>query len=96
MASDTPFPQQKGNLFKVQHSITRTAAGPAAEKNYMTQLRELYSFMKPKVSSNPRRAILNYRGVNTEGSYSEGAVYGLKYFHRNFDRLAKVKTAVDP
>ncbi|KAI5332074.1 hypothetical protein L3X38_022202 [Prunus dulcis] len=56
----------------------------------------------PFVSKNPRSAFLNYRdldiGVNTFGdnSYEEGKVYGLKYFNDNFDRLLKVKTAVDP
>uniref|UniRef100_A0A1J3DKP6 Reticuline oxidase-like protein n=1 Tax=Noccaea caerulescens TaxID=107243 RepID=A0A1J3DKP6_NOCCA len=54
------------------------------------------------VSKNPRNAYLNYRdvdiGVNDHGpnSYKEGEVYGRKYFGNNFDRLVKVKTAVDP
>lgn len=26
----------------------------------------------------------------------EGKVYGIKYFKENFERLVKVKTAVDP
>ncbi|PQM41993.1 reticuline oxidase-like protein [Prunus yedoensis var. nudiflora] len=37
-------------------------------------------------------------GVNKFGnrSYEQGKVYGLKYFNDNFDKLVKVKTAVDP
>nr|GMD22432.1 Reticuline oxidase-like protein [Ipomoea batatas] len=47
-----------------------------------SQIRDLHSFMKPFVSSNPRQAFLNYRdidvGINHHGvhSYEEGKVYG--------------------
>ncbi|KAL6348153.1 hypothetical protein AAG906_039601 [Vitis piasezkii] len=50
----------------------------------------------------PRGAYLNYRDVdigvshNGKDSYQEGRVYGVQYFMNNFDRLVKVKTAVDP
>jgi len=73
-----------------------------ADKNYTTQIRRLYSYMTPFVSKNPRSAFLNYRdldiGVNHFGknSLEEGEVYGVKYFNDNYDRLVKVKTAVDP
>ncbi|KAF5936594.1 hypothetical protein HYC85_024100 [Camellia sinensis] len=33
---------------------------------------------------------------NEKNSYSEGKVFGEKYFKGNFDRLVKVKTMVDP
>ncbi|KAI3696252.1 hypothetical protein L1987_79263 [Smallanthus sonchifolius] len=63
----------------------------------------MYEFMTPFVSKNPRGTYLNYRdldiGVTSgdgENSYSEGEVYGEKYFMGNFERLVKVKTAVDP
>ncbi|VVA28368.1 PREDICTED: reticuline oxidase [Prunus dulcis] len=101
-ASETPFPHRAGNLFKIQYSVNWEDAGEDSEKNYLTQSRRLYSYMTPFVSKNPRSAFLNYRdldiGVNTFGdnSYEEGKVYGLKYFNDNFDRLLKVKTAVDP
>ncbi|KAH6793178.1 FAD-binding Berberine family protein [Perilla frutescens var. hirtella] len=58
--------------------------------------------MAPYVSKNPREAYLNYRDLdigttdNGKNSYSEGKVYGVKYFKSNFDRLVKIKTAVDP
>ncbi|KAJ7957274.1 Reticuline oxidase-like protein [Quillaja saponaria] len=101
-ASDTPFPHRAGNLFKVQYSVTWEEGGVEEEKDYITQTRSLYSYMTPFVSKNPRSAYLNYRdldiGVNHYGkdSYEEGKVYGSKYFNGNFDRLVKVKTAVDP
>ncbi|XP_021826746.1 berberine bridge enzyme-like 21 [Prunus avium] len=101
-ASATPFPHRAGNLFKVQYSVSWGEAGAEAEKNYTTDTRRLFRFMTPFVSKNPRSAFLNYRdldiGVNKFGnrSYEQGKVYGLKYFNDNFDRLVKVKTAVDP
>ena len=101
-ASETPFPHRAGNLFKVQYSVSWREPGPEAERNYTAQIRSLFSFMTPYVSKNPRSAFLNYRdldiGVNHFGknSYEEGKVYGVKYFNDNFDRLVKVKTAVDP
>ncbi|KAK4785191.1 hypothetical protein SAY86_001880 [Trapa natans] len=99
-ATATPFPHRDGNLYKVQHSITWSEEGSEAEKNYMSLIREVYNYMEPLVSSNPRSAFLNYRdldiGVTTKGTYAEGQVYGLKYFNGNFDRLVSIKTAVDP
>uniref|UniRef100_A0A7N2R0B9 FAD-binding PCMH-type domain-containing protein n=1 Tax=Quercus lobata TaxID=97700 RepID=A0A7N2R0B9_QUELO len=99
-ATDTPFPHRAGNLFKVQHSITWEEEGIEAQKKYLTQIRNLFSYMTPLVSKNPRSAYLNYRdidiGISHNGTYEEGKVYGVKYFNGNFDRLVKVKTAVDP
>ncbi|XP_057763851.1 berberine bridge enzyme-like 21 [Salvia miltiorrhiza] len=100
--SETPFPHRAGNIFKIQYSVNWDEEGAAADKNYMDQIRSLYSFMAPYVSKNPREAYLNYRDLdigttdNGENSYSDGKVYGVKYFKSNFDRLVKVKTAVDP
>ncbi|KAL7131189.1 hypothetical protein ABFS83_13G181600 [Erythranthe nasuta] len=101
-ATETPFPHRAGNLYKIQYSVNWSEEGEAADKNYMDQIRQLFSFMAPFVSSNPREAYLNYRDLdigttdNGKNSYSEGQVYGLKYFKGNFDRLVKIKTAVDP
>ncbi|POO01082.1 Xanthine dehydrogenase C subunit [Trema orientale] len=101
-ASETPFPHRAGNLYKIQYSVNWDEADIELEKNYTTQIRRLFSYMTPFVSKNPRSAFLNYRdldiGVNNFGkdSYEEGKVYGVKYFGDNFDRLVKVKTAVDP
>ncbi|KAL2341574.1 hypothetical protein Fmac_009514 [Flemingia macrophylla] len=98
----TAFPHRKGNLFKMQYSVTWDDPSPAAAQNFINQTRTLYSYMTPFVSQNPRSAFLNYRdldiGVNTFGSnsFQEGEVYGSKYFNDNFERLVMVKTAVDP
>ncbi|XP_015871680.3 berberine bridge enzyme-like 21 [Ziziphus jujuba] len=99
-ASETPFPHRAGNLYKIQYSVNWHRE--AEEANSAAQIRRLYGYMTPFVSKNTRSAFLNYRdldiGINTHGndSYTQGMVYGLKYFHDNFHRLVKVKTAVDP
>ncbi|XP_027345475.1 berberine bridge enzyme-like 21 [Abrus precatorius] len=98
----TPFPHRKGNLYKLQYSVSWQEPAAAAEKNFMGQIRMLYSYMTPFVSKNPRSAYFNYRdldiGINRHGmdSYEEGEVYGIKYFNKNFERLVKVKSAIDP
>ncbi|XP_073300078.1 berberine bridge enzyme-like 21 [Primulina huaijiensis] len=100
--SDTPFPHRAGNLFKIQYSVSWGEEGEAADNNYIGQIRQLYSFMEPYVSRNPREAYLNYRDLdigttdNGKNSYTDGKVYGVKYFKTNFDRLVKIKTQVDP
>ncbi|KAL9234183.1 hypothetical protein vseg_009081 [Gypsophila vaccaria] len=99
-ASATPFPHRSGNLFKIQYSISWQDGSAASENTNMGLIRELYSFMAPYVSQNPRGTYLNYRdvdiGMATNWTYNEGQVYGRKYFLGNFDRLVKVKSIVDP
>lgn len=99
-SSETPFPHRRGNLFKIQYSIGWKVAGKVEEDKNIGLLRELYKFMTPYVSKNPRGAYFNYRdvdiGVNHNGTYKEGEVYGRKYFLGNFDRLVKVKSVIDP
>ncbi|KAJ1411174.1 FAD-binding, type 2 [Sesbania bispinosa] len=96
-----PIPKM-GNLFKIQYSVNWDDPSPSAAQNFTNQAKMLYSYMTPFVSKNPRRAFLNYRdldiGINTFGdnSFQEGEVYGIKYFNDNFERLVKIKTAVDP
>ncbi|KAK4265194.1 hypothetical protein QN277_026278 [Acacia crassicarpa] len=98
----TAFPHRAGNLFKIQYLVDWDEAGSEAENNFVNQTRKLYSYMTPFVSKNPRSAFLNYRdldiGTNNfgENSFEEGLVYGTKYFNDNFERLVKVKSAVDP
>ncbi|KAK9740873.1 hypothetical protein RND81_03G067300 [Saponaria officinalis] len=96
----TPFPHRNGNLYKIQYSISWHDAGGIADSKNIGLIRELYSFMEPYVSQNPRGTYLNYRdvdiGVARNWTYNEGQVYGRKYFLGNFDRLVKVKTLVDP
>ncbi|CAI9296846.1 unnamed protein product [Lactuca saligna] len=96
----TPMPHRAGNIFKIQYSIGWSDSDPELERNYLNQTRVMHDFMTPFVSKNPRGAFLNYRdldiGVMTGDNYSEGKVYGDMYFMGNFERLVKIKTAVDP
>uniref|UniRef100_A0A7N0T186 FAD-binding PCMH-type domain-containing protein n=1 Tax=Kalanchoe fedtschenkoi TaxID=63787 RepID=A0A7N0T186_KALFE len=103
-ATETPFPHRAGNIFKIQYSVNWNDAGAELDDKYVSQIRQLYEFNAPFVSKSPRGTFVNYRdvdiGVNhhrsSKESYEEGKVYGTKYFMQNFDRLVKVKTAVDP
>ncbi|CAH8378731.1 unnamed protein product [Eruca vesicaria subsp. sativa] len=97
----TPFPH-RNKLFKIQYSVNWKESSPEIEKGFLNEAKELHSFMTKFVSKSPRSAYLNYRdvdiGVNDHGknSYKQGEVYGRMYFGKNFDRLVKIKTAVDP
>ncbi|XP_004486573.4 berberine bridge enzyme-like 8 [Cicer arietinum] len=98
----TSFPHRAGNLWKIQYQGNWNEAGIEAASYHINVTRELYSYMTPFVSNNPREAFLNYKdidlGVNHNGkdSYIEGKVYGVQYFKDNFDRLVEIKTKVDP
>ncbi|CAI8617804.1 unnamed protein product [Vicia faba] len=98
----TAFPHRAGNLYKIQYTVSWEGTEAGLEKNFISQIRMMYSYMTPFVSKNPRSAYLNYRdldiGINSHGNdeYNEGVVYGNKYFGENFERLVKVKTEVDP
>jgi len=101
-ATERPFPHRAGNLWKVQYATDWNESGQEKANYYIDLTRQLYSYMTPFVSKNPRQAFLNYRdldlGINHNGkeSYLEGRVYGIKYFQENFNRLVKIKTKVDP
>jgi hypothetical protein len=101
-SSETPFPHRAGNIYKIQYSVNWQDETSEAERNFLTQARRLFSYMTPFVSKSPRGAFLNYRdldiGMTDNGKHSveDGEVYGVKYFGGNYERLVKVKTAVDP
>ncbi|XP_010460877.1 PREDICTED: reticuline oxidase-like protein [Camelina sativa] len=97
----TPFPYRAGNLWKIQYAANWRE--DRLTDRYMELTRELYRFMTPFVSKNPRQSFFNYRdvdlGINSHNgkinSYVEGKRYGMKYFAGNFERLVKIKTRVD-
>nr|GMD08163.1 berberine bridge enzyme-like 8 [Ipomoea batatas] len=99
-----PFPHRAGNIAKIQYATNWNEDGYEAAQHYLEITRQLYEYMTPFVSKNPREAFLNYRdldlGINhNKGgrrSYLEGKTYGLKYFKENYNRLVKIKTKVDP
>nr|GLL30143.1 berberine bridge enzyme-like 8 [Ipomoea trifida] len=99
-----PFPHRAGNIAKIQYATNWNENGYEAAQHYVEITRQLYEYMTPFVSKNPREAFLNYRdldlGINhNKGgrrSYLEGKTYGLKYFKENYNRLVNIKTKVDP
>ncbi|KAK4368351.1 hypothetical protein RND71_012143 [Anisodus tanguticus] len=98
---EIPFPHRKGNLFNIQYMVNWGDNSENISSKKINWLRELYEKMSPFLSHSSRTAYLNYRdldfGTNDgEYSYSISRVWGEKYFSGNFERLAKVKSKVDP
>lgn len=98
-SSRTPFPHRTGNLYKIEYLVSWSEAGDDVEKNQLARARQMYEFMSPYVSNNPREAFFNYRdldiGSSVNSTYEEGKVYGVKYFKDNFERLVDIKTLID-
>ncbi|KAI5572127.1 hypothetical protein BDE02_11G141800 [Populus trichocarpa] len=101
--SSSPFPHRAGNIYKIEHQVSWSEEGKEASKRHVDWIRRLYSYMTPYVSKNPREAYINYRdldiGMNSlagNTSYEQASIWGRKYFKNNFDKLVRVKTAVDP
>ena len=94
--SDILFLHRKGNLYNIQYLVWLDVNGIKASNKHLYWIRMLYEYMKPYVSKFPRAAYLNYGdldlGTNKESnvSYLEARVWGLKYFKGNFKRLAQV------
>ncbi|KAG8094493.1 hypothetical protein GUJ93_ZPchr0012g19459 [Zizania palustris] len=102
-AAATPYPHRSGTLYNVQYIAFWSGDNTAVAANQW--IRDLYAFMEPYVSKNPRAAYVNYRDLdlgenavaaNDVSSFDSGKVWGRRYFAGNFDRLAAVKAAVDP
>ncbi|KAI6703154.1 hypothetical protein NL676_012290 [Syzygium grande] len=101
--SAIPFPHRAGVLYKIQHITAWNTGGNEVAPKHVSWIRSFYSYMARYVSKSPREAYINYRDLdigmnNVKGdtSYKQASVWGKKYFKNNFDRLVRVKTAVDP
>lgn len=97
--STIPFPNRNGTLFMVYMRVLWV--GNTTQK--LEWIRSLYEYLRPYVSSNPRRAYYNYNdldlGVNNAVgpiNYFRARRWGRSYFNNNFIRLVRVKTQVDP
>uniref|UniRef100_A0A0D9WR33 FAD-binding PCMH-type domain-containing protein n=1 Tax=Leersia perrieri TaxID=77586 RepID=A0A0D9WR33_9ORYZ len=102
-AAATPYPHRAGVLYNIQYIAFWLGDDTAAAAKRWVN--DLYAFMEPYVSSNPREAYVNFRdldigenAVANDGvsTFESGKVWGEKYFAGNFERLAAVKAAVDP
>uniref|UniRef100_A0ACD5ZSG0 Uncharacterized protein n=1 Tax=Avena sativa TaxID=4498 RepID=A0ACD5ZSG0_AVESA len=103
--SATPFPHRRA-LYNVQYYGFWWDNGTEASEQHMGWIRGLHQEMGPYVSKNPRGAYVNYKdldlGANdycdndVANSYEKARVWGEPYFKANFERLALVKSMVDP
>ncbi|CAA7017436.1 unnamed protein product [Microthlaspi erraticum] len=98
--SEIPFPHRRGTIFMIQYYRSWTDSEKRPDMR-IKWIRELYSYMTPYVSRNPRQSYVNYRdldlGTNKiNANFEEAHVWGTKYFKDNFYRLVKIKTMVDP
>lgn len=100
------FPHRKGNLFSIQYLVAWYSEDKEKSDVYLEWVRGLYKAMTPFVSWGPRAAYINYvdldlgamKLINTSsGDGVEMArAWGEKYFLKNYDRLVKAKTMIDP
>ena len=101
-STETPLPHRAGNLWKIQYQGNWYEAGEEVAQYHINLLRELYKYMTPFVSQNPRQAFMCYKdldlGINHHGflGYFEASAYGVQYFNDNFKRLVEIKSKVDP
>ncbi|CAA7017428.1 unnamed protein product [Microthlaspi erraticum] len=98
--SQIPFPHRKGVIFKIQY-VTNWPESDRRTSRHINWIRDLYSYMTPYVSSNPRQAYVNYRDLDLgknkiNASVKQAQSWGASYFKDNFNRLVKVKSKVDP
>uniref|UniRef100_A0A7N0RE93 FAD-binding PCMH-type domain-containing protein n=1 Tax=Kalanchoe fedtschenkoi TaxID=63787 RepID=A0A7N0RE93_KALFE len=92
--SETPFPHRAGNLWLIQYSSNWKDAADGETR--LDAINQLYDLMTPYVSKSPREAFLNYRDIDIGTNAHGQADFGYKYFKANFDRLIRIKAAVDP
>lgn len=99
--SETPFPHRQGIINNIQYIVNWKSDEDEAKVNkHMEWIRKLYKEMEPFFSC-PRAAYINYKdldlGANNEAfNYEQAKEWGEKYFKGNFERLARVKSMVDP
>ncbi|XP_074355235.1 berberine bridge enzyme-like 26 [Apium graveolens] len=99
---EIPFPHRKGNRFMIHYSTAWTTDDKNVIAKHIDWIRNLYSYMGRYVSRSPRAAYINYRdldlGMNKDKStgFLEASSWGIKYFKNNFERLAGIKSEVDP
>ncbi|VVB07893.1 unnamed protein product [Arabis nemorensis] len=100
--SEIPFPHREGVIFKIQYLTTWLDSDKRPSK-HINWIRDLYSYMRPYVSTHPRQAYVNYRDLdlgmnkkNAKSNLKKAQVWGAKYFKDNFNRLVTIKSKVDP
>ncbi|KAL1539115.1 cinnamyl-alcohol dehydrogenase [Salvia divinorum] len=100
------FPHRKGNIFTIQYLVEWDETENGRSQDYIAWIRGFYNAMAPFVSSEPRAAYVNYMDLDLgfEGStelevgdaVEVARTWGEKYFLKNYDRLVRAKTKIDP
>lgn len=100
------FPHRKGNLFAIQYLVAWKEEDNYKSSEYIDWIRGFYNSMAPFVSWGPRAAYINYMDfdlgvmglVNAEVDAVDqiARLWGEKYFLKNYDRLVRAKTLIDP
>lgn len=107
-----PFPHREGNLFGIQYLVSWQEEDDSKSPEYIDWVRALYSSMTAFVSSGPRAAYINYMDfdlgvievINSSvplppkdaDPVEIARRWGEKYFLKNYDRLVRAKTLIDP
>ncbi|VFQ98193.1 unnamed protein product [Cuscuta campestris] len=104
--SSIPFPHRAGNLYSIEYWADWSEDGREALGIHMSWVRRVYGYFTPFVSMSPREASMNYRDLDigpnygnmdySSSSYEDAKFWGVKYFKKNFDKLVRIKTKVDP
>ncbi|KAL8114920.1 berberine bridge enzyme-like 8 [Apium graveolens] len=94
-----PFPYRAG----YQYMLNLYALTDVDEANRLQWVRNIVAYLTPYVTRHPRSAYVNYinfwMGINNpigNTSYAQARRWGKRYFNRNFLRLVRVKSMVDP
>lgn len=102
------FPHREGNIFTIQYLVEWDEVDNGKSQDYIAWIRGFYTAMAPFVSSEPRAAYVNYMDLDLgfEGMLNSSVLvddavevartWGEKYFLKNYDRLVRAKTKVDP
>ncbi|KAK9270300.1 hypothetical protein L1049_025878 [Liquidambar formosana] len=103
------FPHRKGNLFAIQYLVGWKEENNIKSSEYIDWIRGFYNSMTPYVSMGPRAAYVNYQdldlgvmglvsttNVPSDDAVETARVWGEKYFLKNYDRLVRAKSVIDP
>ncbi|KAK7268966.1 hypothetical protein RIF29_21678 [Crotalaria pallida] len=102
------FPHRKGNLFTIQYLIYWKEENNDKSSGYIDWIRGFYASMTPFVSWGPRAAYINYmdfdlgvmerisNSARMKDAVDSARAWGEKYFLRNYERLVRAKTLIDP
>ncbi|PIA48339.1 hypothetical protein AQUCO_01400740v1, partial [Aquilegia coerulea] len=103
-----PYPHRNGNLYAIGYLVAWGEEDDAHNGVYMNWIRNVHEYMTPFVSKEPRAAYVNEvdldlgvmdwenHNISMEEFVKLGRTWGEKYFLKNYDRLVRAKTLIDP